>query len=124
MMQMGLMQAEEVLGTDNMTLDITGFGDYSPKTILSGTVGDINPQFEMSIDATLNGARGTALLHQIAEQMATRKMNKDNFRNRHMEQMVAATMASLFSGAKVQMRFNKVDTKGIMQVTPMGEMQG
>lgn len=62
------------VGTDNFTLDMEGKGDYSPGTILSGTVGDINPQFSAKIDGTLNGARATAMLHQIASGLAERKI--------------------------------------------------
>merc|ERR1711976_742302 len=101
---MVLAQADEVVGTDNFSLDMEGHADYSPGTVLSGTIGDINPQLSTSVDGTLNGARVTAMLQSIAEGFATRKLNNDNFRNRHMEQMFAATVGALFSGAKFQIK--------------------
>lgn len=120
MMQMGLMQMDQVMGSDNFSMDMTGCGDYSPGTILGGTIGDINPQVKMSWDGTLNGTTGTALLHQIASGMAEKKASGDGFRNRHMEQMFAAAVGSLFSGAKLQVKLNKADAKGIMNASPMG----
>jgi len=124
MMGMVLQQVEQVMGKDSFTFDAEGCGDYSPGTILSGTVGEINPQFKASMDGNLKGTVGVSFLHQIANNFAEKKMKGEKLRNSHMEQFFAATVASLFSGAKMQVKMNKIDHKAIIGNSPMaGQME-
>lgn len=63
MQAMVLEQVNGVMGSDSFKLDIEGYADYSPATILAGSVGDINPQMNVDFDATMAGNTIVSICH-------------------------------------------------------------